>query len=223
MDTMSVEGKVYAVDAKGFLQNREEWDEAFAETMAPSAGIPGGLTAKHWEVIRFIREEFAASGDCPLVFTTCRAAKLRLRHLKALFPTGYLRGACRLAGITYRDRFVDFFGQSGATGEPSPSSPSAPPSTYRVDLFGFLVDPSEWNERWAMHKAREIGLTGGLTEGHWKVLRELRSRFLTTGVVPTVIECCESNGLELDELEVLFPGGYQRQAVKLAGLCVQPQ
>jgi TusE/DsrC/DsvC family sulfur relay protein len=222
MDALSVGTKSYRVDAKGFLEDRDDWEEAFAEAMAPAAGIPDGLTDRHWQVIRYIRDEFTATGDCPLVFSTCRAAKLRLKDLKALFPTGYLRGACRLAGITYRDRFINYFGQSGTLDEATAAPPKAPARTYRVDVFGFLVDPAEWDEQWATHKARELDLPRGLEDAHWRVLRELRRSYMETGVVPTVIECCEANGLELDELEALFPGGYQRHAVKLAGLCVRP-
>jgi sulfur relay (sulfurtransferase) DsrC/TusE family protein len=48
---------------------------------------------------------------------------------------------------------------------------------------------------------------------------EVRSR-LERGVVPTVYETFVANSLELEDLERLFPDGYQRDAVKLAGLRV---
>ena len=50
--------KGYKVDADGFLLNPEEWDARFADGLAPSVGIPGGLTPQHWHVIDFIRESF---------------------------------------------------------------------------------------------------------------------------------------------------------------------
>jgi tRNA 2-thiouridine synthesizing protein E len=194
--------------------------------MASRSGIPAGLTAKHWEVIRHIREEFGRTGVCPVVYSTCRSANLRLRDLKALFPTGYMRGACRLAGITYRDRFVDYFGESGPESAHAAAELGASRATrsavYRVDVLGFLHDPADWDEEWAVQKAGELRVPGGLTDGHWRVLRSLRRHFAETGVVPTVIECCEANGLELEEMEALFPGGYHREAVKIAGLCVRP-
>ena len=61
---------------------------------------------------------------------------------------------------------------------------------------------------------------GRLTEEHWRVLRFLRDGFARTGVVPTIYESCDANGLELDDLERLFPDGYHRGVVKLAGLRV---
>lgn len=219
MDAPPIHGRTYPVDPQGFLQDSEAWDEGFAESSAADVGIHGALTERHWEVIRFIRGRFRETGECPLVFTTCRAFGLRLGGLEALFPAGYLRGACRLAGITYRDRFIDFYGGAGVQREkPMPE----PEKFYRVDSLGFLADPSDWDERFAANKAREMKVPGGLSERHWQILRHLREEFGRTGAVPTVIECCKSNRIELDELESLFPDGYHRGAVKLAGLCVRP-
>ncbi|MCJ7628531.1 MAG: TusE/DsrC/DsvC family sulfur relay protein [Longimicrobiales bacterium] len=218
MDTPPIQGKTYQVDDQGFLQDWEAWDEAFAEATAPEVGIPGGLTERHWDVIQFIRYQFQKTGECPLVFTTCRTFRLHLRDLETLFPAGYLRGACRLAGIDYRDRFVDFFGESARQGKKRILEQG---KVYRVDAFGFLVDPSEWDESYATNKAQEMKLPGGLSEKHWQILLHLQEEFGRTGVVPTVIECCKAIGIELDELEILFPDGYQRGAVKLAGLCLR--
>jgi tRNA 2-thiouridine synthesizing protein E len=92
---------------------------------------------------------------------------------------------------------------------------------YRVDAWGFLVDPAEWDALYASNKAREMKLPV-LSEKHWRVLDSLRTAFEETGTVPTVFECCKANGLELEELESLFPDGYHRGAVKIAGLCVRP-
>ena len=47
---------------------------------------------------------------------------------------------------------------------------------------------------------------------------EWRERFERDGKVPTVYETCEVHGLEIDDLEHMFPDGYHRGVVKLAGL-----
>ena len=232
MGELFFHGKPYDVDEMGFLNNAGHWDEQFAEGMAPKLGIPGGLTEDHWAVIRYVRQEFEKTGDCPLVFSTCRANRLALRELEALFPTGYLRGACKLAGITYRSRLVNYYGEpsvglaprferTGLSAGPSRPVPDRE-KVYRVDAFGFLVDPGEWDERFASNKAQEMKVPGGLSARHWEILTYIRGSFDETGSVPTVLECCRSNGIELEELEALFPDGYQRGAVKLAGLCVRP-
>ena len=222
METFLWNGKLFRVDAEGFLLDHDQWDEDFAQGMAPRLGLGGGLTKAHWSVIHFIRAEFARAGQCPLIYHTCRANGLSLKGFKALFPTGYLRGACKLAGITYRDRVVDFYGEPTAAGEASALAGGMPVALsekiYRVDALGFLVDPSEWDETFAANKAHEMKLPGGLTDRRRAILRYLRDSFAKNGAVPTVVDCCEANGIDLDELERLFPDGYHRGAVKIAGL-----
>jgi hypothetical protein len=67
------------------------------------------------------------------------------RELKSLFPAGFTKGACRLAGITFRDRFMDYYGENLNRRAPeAPPEPALamPNKEYRVDSFGFLVDPA---------------------------------------------------------------------------------
>jgi tRNA 2-thiouridine synthesizing protein E len=90
--------------------------------------------------------------------------------------------------------------------------------SYRIDIWGFLLDPDEWDDRFALLKAHEMKLPGGLTNEHWGVLRFLRQEYYRTRGVPTVPQTCEAFGIDLDELERLFPDGYHRGAVKIAGL-----
>jgi tRNA 2-thiouridine synthesizing protein E len=89
--------------------------------------------------------------------------------------------------------------------------------TYEVDIYGYLIDPREWTERFTKRKATEVG-AGRLTDNHWTLLRILREEFFRTRQVPTAREACHAAGIELEELERLFPLGYLRCAVKLAGL-----
>ena len=46
----SVDPKDYQLDSLGFLKDFHQWDEGFAEAMAPQAGIEGGLGEDHWRV-----------------------------------------------------------------------------------------------------------------------------------------------------------------------------
>ncbi len=89
---------------------------------------------------------------------------------------------------------------------------------YRVDAYGFLVDPSEWDEDFAINKSEELKMPKGLTDEHWRIVRFLRGRFEQTGSVPTVYETCADNEIEIEDLERLFPDGYHRGAVKISGL-----
>ena len=222
MMEFSFKDNTYHVDSQGFLVDRSQWNEDFARGMASELKIANGLSKKHWEVLNFIRKSFKKTGKCPLIYETCKAGKLTLRGFKDLFPTGYLRGACLLAGITYKDRVVNYFGEPG-TGKQSEdikrkTKSQTEEKIYRIDAFGFLVDASEWDEDFCFNKADEMRMTKGLTEKHWKVIYFLREHYKKTGVVPNVIECCEKNRLSIEGLEKLFPAGYHRGAVKMAGL-----
>lgn len=216
MPVFTFRNKAYEVDEDHFLLKREQWDEDFAEGMAPHANIPGGLTPAHWDVIHFIRKTFMESNRCPMVHETCRALRLRTSDLSRLFPTGYLRGACKLAGLSYRTQEV----HPSWLPRERISRVSIPleQRIYRVNIRGFLIDPTEWDEEFAVHKAQEMKMPGPLTDLHWQVIRFLRQQYETTGRVPTVYETCLGNRLEVDELGELFPDGYHRGAVKIAGL-----
>lgn len=207
----------YQVDENGFLLSAADWDEHFAITNAPAVGIRGALTSEHWEVIRFIRKVHAETGMVPLVYVTCMNFKMRLKDLKRLFPTGYHRGACRLAGVGYwtpqAQQWID-------VEPPAPSAPSAEPAAvrYRTDTLGFLLDPEDWDESFAAEVAAELGMKDGLGTEHWQVIDYLRDSYRRDGILPSLYETCEDNGLEIEDLRQLFPDGYHRGAVRIAGL-----
>ena len=219
MDTFTHKSKNYEVDKKGFLRHFECWDENFAEGMSKQLKIGNGLTKEHWDVIHFIRKTYKETGKCPVVYETCRMMGLRLKDLRRLFPTGYLRGVCKLAGITYKEGYL---GQAYAPPAAEDLNIISFDKTYETDVRGFLVYPDEWDECYAMFRAYDMKIPGGkLTEKHWEVIRFLRESYEKNNVVPTVYETCEAIGIDLEELEKLFPDGYHRGAVKIAGLKVR--
>ena len=61
-------------------------------------------------------------------------------------------------------------------------------------------------------------MTGNLTEKHWQVIRYLRSEYEKTRKVPTIYAACAAVGIDIDEFSELFPSGYHRGAVRIAGL-----
>jgi len=218
MNKVVFRDKEYEVDDSGFLIDPYSWDEDFATGMAPTAGIDHGLSSEHWKVIRFIRETYEKLGRCPLVYQTCKLNSLRLRHLQKLFPTGYLRGACKLAGVTYRSEFVD---KSRLDSYADKELERVGEKSYEVDVKGFLIDFRDWDEDFAIHKCHEMKMPQKLGERHWQIIKQLREIYMRTDRVPNVYEACSLIGVELEELELLFPDGYQRGAVKLAGLRVR--
>jgi tRNA 2-thiouridine synthesizing protein E len=215
MSAVTFEGKTYLVDNDGFLLNFGQWDEDFAMGTASALGNTNGLTDAHWRVIYFIRRAYEELGKCPLVYQTCKMNGLRLKELRELFPTGYLRGACKIAGVTYREGYL---GNACRPAETREIDSTTAEKTYRIDVRGFLVDPLEWDEQFAIHKACEMKVPEKLGSRHWQVIYYLREKYRLSKVVPTVYQTCEANDLDLEELERLFPDGYHRGAVKIAGL-----
>ena len=206
--------KTYDVDSRGFLIRPEDWDEEFAERTAPQVGITTGLTDEHWKAIRFVRLAYEKHHRVPLVYVTCVNNRLKTGDLKRLFPAGYHRGVCRLAGVSYRAPFYSFWIDS----EENAAQPRPPAAEYRVDVYGFLIDHNGWDEHFAVMKAQEMKMPEGLSEEHWRIIHYLRNAFTRSGELPHVTTTCEDNGLELKDLQRLFPDGYHRGAVKVAGL-----
>ncbi len=203
--------KTYTLDQYGFLDPPEQWDEDFANGMARLQGIYDGLTKEHWDFLSYIRDNFLIEKKLPLLVTACAENNLRLGKLKSLFPTGYFRGACRIAGLSYQFICeVSFW----VTCESAPRLMSE----YKVTPQGFLEDCSQWNERFANLVSVEWKLPFGLTSKHWEVIRFLRNYYLATNNLPTVYEVCRAHNLDLEDLKTLFPGGYRRGACRIAGL-----
>ena len=217
MTTFTFGNKTYATDTEEFISDFNDWDEEFARGMAPKTGIIAGLSDDHWKIIHYIRNTFRETGKCPLVYETCRTNRLHLQELKRLFPAGYLRGACKLAGVSYKEGYLD---QSWAEGFLEKITVGVQEKSYEVNARGFLVNPSQWDERYAEYKAWEMKMPK-LTDKHWQVIRFLRKAFEEKNFVPTVYDTCEANGLEIEDLQKLFPDGYHRGAVKVAGLRVR--
>jgi len=215
MSSITFGNKTYQVDTEEYLSDFNDWDEDFARGMAPELEIISGLSEDHWKIINFIRDFYKRTGKCPLVYETCRMNRLNLQELQKLFPSGYLRGACKLAGITYKEGYLDQadlqeLAERAIIGEEDRK-------TYEIDVRGYLINPQAWDKKFATYKAKEMKMPR-LTDKHWKVINFLRESFEKNNLVPTVYETCEATGIGLEEFQLLFPDGYHRGAVKISGL-----
>jgi len=209
--TLNLGGKTYRLDRHGFLDPPEQWDEHFANEMARRLGIGGGLTLEHWRFIFYLRKKFLEEKTVPVVVTACADNNLRLSKLRHLFPAGYHRGACKIAGINYEFMYRT---NIWLTYE----SYSIVTSEYRLTPAGFLEDFDQWDERFAQILASEWRLPQGLTEKHRRIIYFLRDFYRKKKNIPTVYTTCRVNKIGLHELRELFPGGYRRGACRMAGL-----
>lgn len=214
MKNFSHKGITYELDDQGGLVALESWDNNFAEGIAREYEIPV-LSAEHWDVINYVRDVYRQTGVCPTIFATCKANGLLPEEMKKLFPTGYHRGVCRVAGIHYRVSHMPY--ASHIRESIVDKQALAKDKVYSTDVRGFLIDPETWDENYAVHRAMESP-PGKLTDDHWKIIHYLRSAYHSENRIPNIYETCENCSLDLDALEALFPNGYHRGAIKIAGL-----
>ena len=83
-------------DADGFLADIGRWTPRLAEQLARDAGVEE-LTAKHWEVIYFVRERYINIGALPVMRLVCRAAGLDRHNAHQLFSS--CKSLWRIAGL----------------------------------------------------------------------------------------------------------------------------
>ena len=208
--TVTFKGKKYTLDQYGFLEPPEQWDEHFAEGMAELQGIHV-LTEEHWSFIRYLRKKFLEEKTVPVVVLACAENKLRLNDFRHLFPTGYHRGACKIAGINYAFMLeINYW----LTYETSPILREK----FKTTSLGFLEDFEKWDEPFAELVAKKWKLPKGLTDRHRDIIMYLRDYYKKTKNIPTIHETCRENNLTLEELRGLFPEGYRRGACRIAGL-----
>ena len=203
--------RTYTLDRYGFLFPTDQWDRAFAEGMAAELGIHGGLMEEHWAFVDYIRRKFLDEQTIPVVVIACAENQVRLAHFKRLFPTGYFRGACRIAG-------VDFEFMQRTNHWLSYETAPILKAEYALTPQGFLEDFEQWDERFCEPILAEWKLPPQLTDAHRRVIQYLRAYYRDHRDIPTVLETCRENALDLEELGTLFPGGYRRGACRIAGL-----
>ena len=211
MSTVVFGGTVYELDDYGFLDPPDQWTEEFARGMAKMVGVIDGLTERHWQIVRYLRSKFLDEKTVPVVVLACADNHMRLSELRSLFPTGYHRGACKIAGINYR--FMSDL-NLWLTYE---TAPRLPPR-FELDSLGFLKDPSQWDEDFVELLMGQRDPPMAPTQRHLQVVRYLRDYFAVNRQIPTVFEACSANDLSLEELKALFPAGYRRGACRMAGL-----
>ncbi|MGZ4708932.1 MAG: TusE/DsrC/DsvC family sulfur relay protein [Acidimicrobiales bacterium] len=98
MPTATLDGVQVAVNDEGFFEDPDQWTEAMAVDLARAEGIDD-LTDQHWQVIRFMRKEYAEKGTGPTVRVLGKTSGVSVKELYQLFPKGPATTAAKIAGI----------------------------------------------------------------------------------------------------------------------------
>jgi len=94
-----------ARDNEGYLFEPEEWNESVARLLAAEEGIE--LDDTYWQVLHFMRQYWGKHQVVPdvrhvvdfLVTERDFDKKTAKAHLFRMFPYGYVKQACKIAGM----------------------------------------------------------------------------------------------------------------------------
>ena len=100
MEMVTLGGKEVEIDEDGFIQDPDIWNKEVAADLAKTEGVDE-LTEEHWKIVHYLRDYFIINRTIPTVYETCSANDSNLEELRELFPAGYRRGACRIAGLPF--------------------------------------------------------------------------------------------------------------------------
>ena len=98
MTTTEIAGIAIERDAEGFLVDPAQWTPEVAEEIARESGI-SELTSRHWQVVRFMRERYLATGTAPSIRSLGKESGVPIKELYQLFPKGPAKLAAKIGGI----------------------------------------------------------------------------------------------------------------------------
>ena len=97
MPVIEIAGKQINVNEEGFLTKYEEWDEEVAKTLAMQIEV--GMTPKHWEIIKFLREDFKVQGETATSRRVQTVGGVPVKEQFELFPKKPAKKMAYIAGL----------------------------------------------------------------------------------------------------------------------------
>lgn len=98
MPTAAIADRQVNVDNEGFMTEYDEWNDALAVALASNIGIVE-LTERHWEVLRFLRSDYAERGETPTLRRVSTTGGIPTKELFQLFPKKPARKMAYVAGL----------------------------------------------------------------------------------------------------------------------------
>ncbi|MDX1765778.1 MAG: TusE/DsrC/DsvC family sulfur relay protein [Candidatus Saccharimonadales bacterium] len=85
-----------AVNEEGYLLDSADWTEDFAMSTAKELKVK--LTQKHWELIKYLREQHARGVEMS-IRKIGKSGLTDIKEFYELFPGGPLKNASKIAGL----------------------------------------------------------------------------------------------------------------------------
>jgi len=86
------------MDKEGFLLQPETWNKNVAQSLAQGE-VHKNLTLDHWKIINYVRQYYLEFGVIPRIRLVVRNTGFSFPCIHELFPNGYTKGVCKIAGI----------------------------------------------------------------------------------------------------------------------------
>jgi tRNA 2-thiouridine synthesizing protein E len=97
MPVTTIDNRTVDVNEEGFLTDPQQWDEALGAELARLIGIT--MTDEHWQVIRFLRKDFAEQGETATLRRVSTQAGVPVKQLFGLFPVKPAKKMAYVAGL----------------------------------------------------------------------------------------------------------------------------
>ncbi len=97
MATTTIAGAEVTVDEEGFMTEYDQWNEDIAAALATNIGIE--LDDSHWQVIKFLREDYKEQGETPMLRRVSNVGGVSTKELFQLFPKKPAKKMSYIAGV----------------------------------------------------------------------------------------------------------------------------
>ncbi len=97
MPVTTIAGAEVTVDDEGFMTEYDQWTEDIANALAANIGIE--LTDGHWQVIKFLREDYKEQGETPMLRRVSNVGGVSTKELFQLFPKKPAKKMSYIAGV----------------------------------------------------------------------------------------------------------------------------
>ena len=97
MTTTTISGRPVDVNEEGFLTDPSAWDEELGAELARLIGIE--MTDRHWTMIRFLRDDYAVTGETATLRRASTQTGVPVKELFTLFPKKPAKKMAYVAGL----------------------------------------------------------------------------------------------------------------------------
>lgn len=97
MSLATIAGHEVNVDEEGFMTVYDEWTEDLGAILASNIGID--MTDRHWDAIKFLREDFKVEGETPTLRRVSTIGGVPTKELFQMFPKKPAKKMAYVAGL----------------------------------------------------------------------------------------------------------------------------